>query len=119
MDMKSTPEEIAKLDGRYCPEAFHFVYEGLGYTVKAFKDTPGHVSGQVLCEGLRKLALERWGRLAILVLESWQITCTRDFGEIVYALIDYEWMSAQPTDSITDFDSVYEFQDVFVTQFTF
>ena len=88
--MKPTPEEIAKLDGRYCPEAFHFVYEGLGYTVKEFKDSPGHVSGQVLSEGLRRLALERWGKLTLLVLESWKVTCTRDFGEIVYALIEHD-----------------------------
>lgn len=117
--MKSTPEEIAKLDGRYCPEAFHFVYEGLGYTVKELKDTPGHVTGQVLCEGLRRFALERWGRLALLVLESWQVTRTRDFGEIVYALIEYEWMSALPTDTIDDFDDVYNFSTAFMDGFSF
>jgi uncharacterized repeat protein (TIGR04138 family) len=117
--MKSTPEEIAKLDGRYCPEAFHFVYEGLGYTVKEFKDSPGHVSGQILCEGLRKMALERWGKLTLMVLESWQVTCTRDFGEIVYAMIKYEWMSAQPTDTINDFDHVYSFSAAFKDGFSF
>ena len=117
--MKSTPEEIAKLDGRYCPAAFHFVYEGLGFTVKEFKDSPGHVTGQLLSEGLRKFALERWGRLALLVLESWQVTCTRDFGEIVYVLIEYEWMSALPTDTICDFDDVYSFSAAFVDGFRF
>ena len=95
------------------------MYEGLGYTVKEFKDSPGHVSGQVLCEGLRRLALQRWGRLALLVLESWKVTCTRDFGEIVYTLIDYEWMSAMPTDTIGDFDDVYSFSAAFKDGFMF
>ena len=117
--MESTPEKIAKLDGRYCPQAFHFVYEGLGYTVKELKDSPGHVSGQILAEGLRRLALERWGKLALLVLESWKVTCTRDFGEIVYALIEYEWMSAMPSDTIEDFDDVYSFSKTFQDDFSF
>ena len=117
--MKKTPEEIAKIDGRYAPGAFSFVYEGLGYTVRQLSDEPGHVSGQVLADGLRRLAMERWGKLAMLVLNSWGIKTTRDFGEIVYALIDNEWMSAQPTDTIDDFNDVYSFHAEFIDGFQF
>ena len=53
------------------------------------------------------------------MLKSWGIRTTRDFGEIVYTLIDYEWMSAQPTDTIDDFNEVYDFQTAFRDQFTF
>jgi uncharacterized repeat protein (TIGR04138 family) len=117
--MKKTPEEIAKTDGRYEPGAFRFVYEGLGYTVKELSDEPGHVSGQMLAEGLRRYALDRWGKLTLLVLHTWGIKTTRDFGEIVYALIDHEWMSAQPTDTIDDFDDVYSFHAAFLDGFQF
>jgi uncharacterized repeat protein (TIGR04138 family) len=117
--MKKSPEEIAKLDGRYSAGAFRFVYEGLGYTVKKMADSPKHVSGQILCEGLREKAIERWGRLALLVLNHWSIKTTRDFGEIVYSLIEHEWMSAQPTDTISDFNDVYDFRTVFKDQFKF
>jgi uncharacterized repeat protein (TIGR04138 family) len=72
-----------------------------------------------LCEGLRKFALDRWGGLAMLVLESWQVTCTRDFGEIVYVLIEYEWMSALPSDTLGDFDDVYSFSAAFRDGFSF
>ena len=119
LKMKKTPEEIAKEDCRYNAQAIRFVYEGLGYTAKEVATKPTHVSGQTLCEGLRKLALEKWGRLAMLVLNTWQVKTTRDFGEIVYLMIKHEWMSAQPTDSIDDFNDVYDFKTVFKDQFQF
>lgn len=104
--MKLTPEQVGKEDGRYSPAAYRFVYEGLGYTLKKLNQV-GHVSGQVLCQGLLAMALERWGRLALPVLKTWGIHGTRDFGEIVYALIAHELLSAQPGDGIKDFDNVY------------
>ncbi len=117
--MKKTIDQIAKATGRYSPAAFKFVYEGLGYTVQNLAKEPRHVSGQVLCEGLRRLALERYGRLAWLVLDSWGIKTTRDFGEIVYTLIEHQWMTAQPTDTLDDFNNVYDFQAAFRDQFNF
>ena len=117
--MKKNLEEIAKEDSRYSPHAIMFVYEGLGYTAKEIADKPSHVNGKTLCEGLKKLAVEKWGRLTMLVLNGWGIKTTRDFGEIVYLMIKHEWMSAQPTDSIDDFNDVYDFQTVFKEQFKF
>ncbi len=117
--MKKSLEKIAREDGRFDPEGVRFVYEGLGYTARKLADEPRHVTGQTLCEGLRRLAVERWGRLAMLVLDNWGICTTRHFGDIVYLMIDNKWMSAQPTDSIEDFDDVYDFQTVFKDQFAF
>jgi len=111
--MQKSIEEIAKTTGLYCPAAYRFVYEGLDYTIRNITKEKGHISGQTLCEGLRRLALDRYGRLAGLVLRSWGLRTTRDFGEIVYILIDNEWMTAQPTDSIDDFNDVYDFQTAF------
>ena len=117
--MKKTLEDIARADGRYAEAAYKFVYEGLGYTVRNVTDEQRHVTGQTLCDGLRRMALEKYGRLACLVLHSWKLETTRDFGEIVYTLIEHEWMSAQPTDSIDDFDDVYDFPTTFKDQFAF
>ena len=117
--MKKTPEEIAREDSRYDPQAIRFVYEGLDYTAKEVTSKPTHVSGQTLCEGLRKLAIEKWGRLAVLVLNTWGVKTPRDFGEIVWLMIKHKWMSAQPTDSIDDFNNVYDFKTVFKDQFQF
>jgi uncharacterized repeat protein (TIGR04138 family) len=117
--MKKNFEQIARRDGRFSPPAIKFVYEGLGYTAKKIAAEPSHVSGQMLCEGLRKLAVEKWGKLTMLVLNTWGIKTTRDFGEIVYLMIRHKWMSAQPTDSIDDFNDVYDFKAVFKDQFQF
>ena len=117
--MKKSLEKIAREDGRFSLRAVRFVYEGLGYTAKKILLEPAHVTGQRLCEGLKKLAVEKWGRLAVLVLNSWNIKTTRDFGEIVYLMIKNKWMSAQPTDSIDDFNDVYDFKTVFKDQFKF
>ena len=117
--MKKSLEKIAKEDGRYSPQAVKFVYEGLGYTAKKMVAEPEHVSGQVLCNGLQKLAIEKWGLLAMLVLNNWNIRSTSDFGQIVYLMIRNKWMSAQPTDSIEDFTEVYDFKTVFKDEFTF
>jgi uncharacterized repeat protein (TIGR04138 family) len=117
--MKEKLDNIAKDDGRFSPYAFKFVYEGLGYTGKKLLTKPRHISGRLLCEGLKKLALEKWGRLAMLVLNTWGVRTTLDFGEIVYLMIKYKWMSAQPTDTIDDFNDVYDFKTVFKDQFKF
>jgi len=72
-----------------------------------------HVSGRELCWGLRDLALDRWGLLARVVLESWRVRGTLDFGRIVFGFIDFELMRRQPDDSIDDFAEVYNFAEAF------
>ena len=117
--MKKTLEQIAGEDGRFSSKMLRFVYEGLGYTLKNADTEPGHIDGGTLCDGLRKLAVEKWGRLAMLVLNTGGIRSTRDFGEIVYLMIKQKWMSAQPTDSIDDFNDIYDFKTVFKDRFEF
>lgn len=122
MNTHKTIEQIAKDDNRYHPEGLRFVYEGLGHTVRQLSKElpggkPGHISGQTLCGGLGELATEKWGRLARVVLNNWGIKSTRDFGEIVYLMIENHWMSSQDGDKIEDFDDVFDFENVFEKQF--
>ena len=117
--MKKRLENIAKDDGRYSLAMMKFVNESLSYTVRSMADEPGHVTGQKLCEGLKKLAIEKWGRLAKLVLNSGGVMTTSDIGEIVYLMIENQWMSSRATDSIDDFNDIYDFETVFKKQFTF
>ncbi len=106
-------------DGRYPPGVYEFLHAGLEYTTRSVFGggkqpvRPRHVTGQELCEGLRELALQRWGLLAKVVLNHWNVRCTRDFGEMVYFLIDLGLMGKQETDQIEDFDEVYDFDEAF------
>ncbi len=116
--MKETLEEIARTDGRYDVRALKFVYEGLAGTIEKLRQNedaehPRHITGQELAWGLADLAMQRWGRLANMVLAQWGVRQTRDFGEIVYLMIAHEWMTSQETDTIDDFDNVFDFDTVF------
>lgn len=122
--MEKTIEQIARSDGRYDAKALHFVYEGLGQTIQNIRENVDtqedrHISGQELADGLGDLAKRRWGKLAKLVLNQWGINNTRDFGEIVYLMIDNKWMRSQETDRIEDFDNVFDFENRFVANFRF
>ena len=51
--------------------------------------------------------------LARVVLESWNIESTADFGRIVFGFIDLDLMRKQPEDRMEDFDGVYDFCEAF------
>ncbi|HZW32911.1 MAG TPA: Minf_1886 family protein [Isosphaeraceae bacterium] len=69
----------------------------------------GHVTGQELCESLRRLALRQFGLMAQAVLSHWGIRSTSDIGDIVYNLIATGDLEKTPSDSRSDFDNVFEF----------
>lgn len=77
-----------------------------------------HVSGRELCWALRDIALKRWGILARVVLESWDIKETGDFGRIVFGFIDLDMMRKQDQDSLEDFSNVYSFAEAFDEPFS-
>ncbi|MBN1418549.1 MAG: hypothetical protein JXP34_07205 [Planctomycetes bacterium] len=107
---------IIRRDPRYAPEAYHFVYEALEWTLRNVvraRRRNQHVTGPQLLEGIRQCAIEEFGCLAKTVLESWGVRSTADFGEIVFNLIDEDMMGKQPTDSKEDFAEVYDFEDAF------
>ncbi|GIW76605.1 MAG: hypothetical protein KatS3mg104_1668 [Phycisphaerae bacterium] len=111
--------ETLAAEMHYAPEAFIFVQEGLKYTsdklhgTKADLTSDRHVTGRELSEGLRELAIARWGMLARLVLERWGIFSTMDFGRIVYAMISAGLFSKTDQDTIEDFRNVYDFRKAF------
>lgn len=107
---------IADSDGRFAVEAYLFVFEALARSRAVFR-RESHVTGPELLEGARLLALERYGRMARLVLNSWGLRETDDIGEIVFTLIRWEVMSRTESDRIEDFHAVYDFEDAFVRSY--
>jgi len=111
-------EQVIREDGRYPPEAYAFLREGLNRAVEAVygkRPLPGqgHITGQQLCLALRDLAIENWGMLAPTVLKRWNIHATVDFGNMVYLLVNNSLMGKTPEDSIEDFRGVYDFATAF------
>lgn len=125
--------KFVRRDRRYKIEAYQFVFEALSFAQKDLgmgqvrepaaeegdeDDEPQrHLTGQELCEAIRVYALEQFGYMAKTVFADWGITCTGDFGEIVYNLIDLQMMRKTPQDRREDFDDVYDFDTAFRQEF--
>jgi uncharacterized repeat protein (TIGR04138 family) len=105
-------KEVVARDGRYHVNAYRFVYEALDYTVKQL-EKKRHISGRELLEGIKNLAIEQFGGLAVMVFDVWGVRKTADFGNIVFNLVEADLMSRSEEDSREDFDGVYEFREVF------
>ena len=107
-------EAVAETDGRYARAAYLFVYDALQHTVEklgkaSMPREQRHVSGRDLLYGLSEHALDQFGPLARSVFEHWGIRETRDFGEIVFILVQHNLMSKTEDDRIEDFVEVFDF----------
>ncbi len=130
--------ELLKEDSRYAFEAYVFLFEALGYAQNVLNmgtESPSeatgqpeqeseeeqvaerHVTGQELCEAVRRFAIEQYGYMAKTVLNSWGLTKTGDFGEIVFNLIRIGQMRKTPRDCREDFNDVYDFDTAFEQEF--
>lgn len=108
-------EILEKLQGRYprfhgkaylfLLSALHLVMEGL--------EEPRHISGEELAEGVRELALKRYGPMARTVMEHWGIHSTQDLGEIVFAMVDCGVLIRREEDRKEDFRNLYDFEEAF------
>ena len=107
---------IAK-DARFARDAYTFVREALDFTQKlAGKETRGairHVSGQELLDGIRKFALGQFGPMAATVFEEWGVKSCRDFGEIVFNMVEIGLLAKTDKDTRDDFQNGYDFTDAF------
>lgn len=122
--------ELLRRDTRYRLDAYVFVFEALRFAQhergngrgqpNAAEEAAGgessgeeirHVTGQQLCEAIRRYALEQYGVLAKNVLNHWGVHSTGDFGEIVFNLIDIGQMNKTDSDRREDFDDVFDFDE--------
>ncbi len=124
MSDKNFPEvikEIHAMDPRYGKGAYYFIREALDHTLKNLeKDkskNKGHVSGTQLLDGIRDFALDRFGPMTLTIMEHWNIKKCRDFGDIVFNLVDFGILGRTENDSLEDFENGYNFQDAFEQPF--
>ena len=112
-------QQIVDEVGLYPIAAYQFLQEGLSRTVNKVHgevtdpNVSRHVGGKDLCEGLRELALQKWGLLAGTVLKRWNVSRTLDFGRMVFALVDSGHMQKTDDDTLDDFRDVYDFKNAF------
>jgi uncharacterized repeat protein (TIGR04138 family) len=105
--------EVRRAEPRYRTAAYRFVLtQGIESTLRSSLGVPQgesrHMGGREIAEGLRELATREVCPLAYHVWEWWGIRTTRDWGEVVWALIRAGLLHANEADRIEDFDNVYD-----------
>ena len=117
INFDETVEGILTRDPRYAREAYNFVREALDFTQKLMvKENRGqvrHVSGQELLDGIRQFALQQFGPMAVTVFEEWGVRHCRDFGDIVFNMVETSLLAKTDRDSRADFQNGYDFTDAF------
>ena len=124
MSDKNFPEvinEIHHKDSRFGKGAYYFVREALDHTLKNLEKqkakNKGHVSGGELLNGIRDYALDRFGPMTLTLMTHWNINKCRDFGDIVFNLVDHGILGRTENDSLDDFEGGYNFKDAFERPF--
>ncbi len=113
LDKDAVILDLVERDPRYKPAAYHFVFDALDHTLSNRGGGRRHVSGAEIMEGVRSLALDRFGFLARSVFKHWGVTKTDDFGEIVFNLISADLLQKTADDRKEDFCDLYDFETAF------
>ena len=124
MSDKNFPDVIKEIhdqDDRFGKGAYYFIREALDHTLKSMeKDrdkNKGHVSGRELLEGIRDYALDRFGPMTLTLMDHWNVKKCRDFGDIVFNLVDHGILGRTENDSLADFEGGYNFKEAFENPF--
>jgi uncharacterized repeat protein (TIGR04138 family) len=108
---------IVGKDQRYARDAYHFIRESLDFTQKLIsKENKGkvrHVSGQELLDGIRQHALAQFGPMTVTVFSEWGIRNSKDFGEMVFNMVESGLLAKTEKDSRDDFQEGYDFTEAF------
>ncbi len=105
-------DQLQERNPRFHTKAYFFVLAALHSVIQKL-DEPRHITGRELAEGVRELALERFGPTARLVLEHWGIHATADVGGVVFALVELRVLVKQNEDRLEDFADVFDFEETF------
>ena len=119
-DFARAVRSIVRRGSPYSPRAFFLVRDGLARAVKTAMAGGAplrHVTGAELSEGIRRVALRRYGPLTLPTLEAWGLHETLDFGRIVFSLIENGVFDSSPSDSLDDFHDVFDFPTAFAKPF--
>ena len=112
VEILQTIHELAGRRGVFRPDAYFFVLESLE-SVAGERPAPGHVTGEDLLEGVRRLGEERYGVMAPDVFRAWGVRGTLDFGRIVFHLVEAGLLHKRESDSLRDFIDKFDFEHAF------
>ncbi len=115
-DIYEKIEKIVEQDSRYKVAAYAFVLLALNFTLGKLGKRR-HVTGKELLEGIREFGIQQYGPMTKTVFNYWGVKATRDFGEIVFSLVEHRLLGKTEEDKIEDFVDVYDFENEFVRKY--
>ena len=120
-DFTDVVNSIRQQDSRFDKGAYYFIRQALDHTLKHIKEDQSgnnhHVSGKQLLEGIKEYALDQYGPMTKTLLDAWNIKRCRDFGDIVFHLVDAGVLGKTENDSPEDFAEGYNFTEAFESPF--
>lgn len=111
-DLLDEIHRMAREQGPYPADAYLFLFQALDRTIDALGEER-HVSGEELMEGVRRLAIDLFGPLTLMVFNHWNVRATDDFGRMVFRLVDRGLLRKTDSDRYEDFVGVYDMQEAF------
>jgi uncharacterized repeat protein (TIGR04138 family) len=105
-------ERLRERNPQFHDAAYVFVLSALHFVIERLAE-PRHITGRELAEGVRDLALDRFGPMSRTVFEHWGIRATADVGRIVFALVETGILIKQDEDTLRDFEQVFDFDEAF------
>jgi uncharacterized repeat protein (TIGR04138 family) len=121
VNFEEVVDQLLAQDPRFARDAYHFTREALDFTQKLVsrenKGTVRHVTGQELLEGIRLYALQQYGPMTVTLLEEWGLKSCRDFGDIVFNMVEGGLLAKTDKDNREDFRNGYDFKDAFTKPF--
>lgn len=106
---------ILEEDRRYEADGYYFLRDALDQTIKALRKDEliehRHVSGPELLDGVVAHAIEKFGPMAVSVLEAWGVREGEDVGVMVFKLIEVGAFGKSEEDSPSDFRGVMKLQE--------
>lgn len=105
-------DRLQERNPHFHPSSYDFVIQALNVVLQQLQQ-PRHVSAQELADGVRILALARYGILARQVLEYWGIRDSDDVGRVVFAMVELGILVMEDGDRIEDFSGAFDFEHAF------
>jgi uncharacterized repeat protein (TIGR04138 family) len=114
-------KKVLQHDRRFEADGYLFLKEALDHTIKALRKEElvehRHVSGPELLRGLVDCAVQKFGPMAVAVLESWGISSGEDVGAMVFNLIEVGAFGRSEEDAPEDFRGVLDLREALLAPF--
>lgn len=114
-------KNVLQHDDRFEADGYQFLKEALDHTIKSLRKEElvehRHVSGPELLRGVVACAVEKFGSMAVAVLESWGIRSGEDVGAMVFNLIEVGAFGRSEEDAPEDFHGVLDLREELLAPF--